>query len=242
MGVATTQPSSMAASASRYRAYISYSHADRRWADWLHKALETYRVPSRLVGTQTAAGVIPRRLIPVFRDRAELASAADLTARVNEAIQRSDNMIVICSPRATASRWVNEEVLAFKRLSRQGRIFCLIVDGEPNASNLPGRAAEECFVPALRKHLDADGALSDRNAEPIAADARPGKDGKTNAKLKLIAGLLDVGFDTLKQREQHRRMRRMVAITAVALVVMALTTALAIDALIQRHAAVIAQQ
>lgn len=232
----------MAASASRYRAYISYSHADRAWADWLHKALETYRVPSRLVGTQTAAGVIPRRLIPVFRDRAELASAADLTARINEAMQRSDNMIVICSPRAAASRWVNEEVLAFKRLGREGRIFCLIVDGEPNASDLPGRAAEESFVPALRYHLGPDGALSDRRAEPIAADARPGRDGKTNAKLKLIAGLLEVGFDTLKHREQVRRMRRMAAITAAAVIVMAVTTLLAIGALIERHAAVIAQQ
>ena len=232
----------MAASASRYRAYISYSHADRAWADWLHHALETYRVPSRLVGTQTAAGLIPRRLIPVFRDRAELASAADLAARINEAMQRSDNMIVICSPRAAASRWVNEEVLAFKRLSREGRIFCLIVDGEPNASDLPGRAAEECFAPALRYHLGADGASSDRRAEPIAADARPGKDGRTNSKLKLIAGLLDIGFDTLKQREQVRRMRRMAAITSTALVVTALTTVLAIGALIERHAAVVAQQ
>ena len=231
----------MAVSASRYRAYISYSHADRAWADWLHKALETYRVPSRLVGTQTAAGVIPRRLIPVFRDRAELASAADLASRIHEAMQRSDNMIVICSPRAAASRWVNEEVLAFKRLGREGRIFCLIVDGEPNASDLPGREAEECFAPALRYHLGADGALSDRRAEPIAADARPGKDGRTNSKLKLIAGLLDIGFDTLKQREQVRRMRRMAAITSTALVVTALTTLLAIGALIERHAAVVAQ-
>ena len=242
MGVATTQRSSMAASASRYRAYISYSHADRVWADWLHKALETYRVPSRLVGTHTAAGVIPRRLIPIFRDRAELASAADLAARINEAMQRSDNMIVICSPRAAASRWVNEEVLAFKRLSREGRIFCLIIDGEPNASELPGREAEECFVPALRHHLGVDGTLSERRAEPIAADARTGKDGRTNAKLKLIAGLLDVGFDTLKQREQTRRMRRMAAITAIALIAMAVTTVLAIGALIERHAAVVAQQ
>jgi tetratricopeptide (TPR) repeat protein len=241
MDVARAHPS-VAAAASRYRAYISYSHGDRGWADWLHRVLETYRVPSRLVGTRTAAGVVPRRLIPVFRDRTELASAADLAARINEAIQRSDNMIVICSPRAAVSRWVNEEVLAFKRLGREERIFCLIVDGEPNVGDLPGRAPEECFVPALRYHLGTDGALSDRRTEPIAADARPGKDGKANAKLKLIAGLLDVGFDTLKQREQRRHMRRMAATTAAALVVMAVTTVLAVDALIERHHALIAQQ
>ena len=66
----------------RYRAFISYSHQDSAWADWLHKALETYRVPSRLVGAQTAAGTIPRRLLPIFRDRDELASATDLGGKV----------------------------------------------------------------------------------------------------------------------------------------------------------------
>jgi len=29
----------------KYRAFISYSHADEQWATWLHKAIETYRVP-----------------------------------------------------------------------------------------------------------------------------------------------------------------------------------------------------
>ncbi|TAM94430.1 MAG: hypothetical protein EPN40_11830, partial [Rhodanobacteraceae bacterium] len=50
-----------------YRAFISYSHRDKAWADWLHRSLETYRVPSRLVGTTTAHGIIPRRLDPIFR-------------------------------------------------------------------------------------------------------------------------------------------------------------------------------
>ena len=27
----------------KYWAFLSYSHADRQWGDWLHKALETYR-------------------------------------------------------------------------------------------------------------------------------------------------------------------------------------------------------
>ena len=189
----------------RYRAFISYSHQDKSWADWLHKALETYRVPSRLVGKTTAAGMIPRRLAPVFRDREELASATDLGRKVNEALRESANLIVICSPRSAMSHWVNEEVLSFKRLGRSERIFCLIVDGEPNASELPGRAAEECFAPALRHPLGSDGQLSPEQTEPIAADVRPGKDGKINAKLKLIAGMLDVGFDQLKQRELQRR-------------------------------------
>jgi len=224
----------------RYYAFISYSHRDKAWADWLHKALETYAIPKRLVGQSTAAGVIPKRLTPIFRDRDELASANDLGRKVNEALAQSANLIVICSPRSAASRWVDEEVLAFKRLGHSERIFCLIVDGEPNASELPGRAAEECFAHALRYQLGADGALSSERTEPIAADARPGKDGKTNAKLKLIAGLLEVGFDQLKQRELQRRTRRMTTIATLAVAVMAVTTTLAIAALFARHAAVVA--
>ncbi|HKT41635.1 MAG TPA: toll/interleukin-1 receptor domain-containing protein [Rhodanobacteraceae bacterium] len=224
-----------------YRAFISYSHRDKAWADWLHKALETYSVPSRLVGTETAHGRIPHRLNPIFRDRDELASATDLGRKVNEALAQSENQIVICSPASAASRWVNEEVLAYKRMGRAERIFCLIVDGEPNATDMPGREAEECFCPALRFQLDANGLLGHERTEPIAADARAGKDGKQNAKLKLIAGMLDVGFDALKQREQHRRMRRMAMLTAAAMAVMVVTIVLAIFALVSRHAAVVAQ-
>ena len=222
----------------RYRAFISYSHQDRTWADWLHKALETYVIPRRLIGQITSTGVTPKRLAPIFRDRDELASATDLGRKVNEALEQSANLVVICSPRAATSRWVNEEVLAFKRLGRSERIFCLIVDGEPNASALPGRETEECFAPALRYQLGADGEPTGQPTEPIAADARPGKDGKTNAKLKLIAGMLDVGFDALKRRELQRRTRRMTALATLALIVMAVTTTLAITAVIARNTAV----
>jgi tetratricopeptide (TPR) repeat protein len=115
------------------------------------------------------------------------------------------------------------------------------VEGEPDATDQPGREAEECFAPALRFQLDAGGQPTSERTEPIAADARPGKDGKPNAKLKLIAGMLDVGFDALKQREQHRRMQRMAAVTALAVAVMAVTIVLAVFALISRDHAVVAQ-
>ncbi len=53
----------------KYRAFISYSHSDEGWAKWLHRSLETYRVPKHLVGTETAFGPVPERFAPVFRDR-----------------------------------------------------------------------------------------------------------------------------------------------------------------------------
>lgn len=221
----------------RYRAFLSYSHRDAKWGAWLHQKLESYRPPRSLIGTLTQHGPVPRRLVPIFRDREELASATDLGSAINEALRQSACQIVICSPSAARSRWVNEEVLAFKRLGREGRIFCLIVDGEPNASDDPARAQEECFPPALRFQLGADGNLSTTRTEPIAADARAGKDGRSNAKLKLIAGVLGVGFDSLRQRELHRRQRRLFTIAAAALTGMVATSALATAALIARATA-----
>src|SRR6202034_225629 len=122
----------------KYRAFISYSHRDSEWADWLHKGIETYRPPRVLIGTSTVRGVVPKRLTPVFRDREELASATDLGTVISGALEQSACQIVICSPPAAKSRWVNEEILAFKRLGREDRIFCLIIAGEPNATDMPG--------------------------------------------------------------------------------------------------------
>ena len=221
----------------KYRAFLSYSHRDAKWAAWLHRSLESYRPPRHLVGVTTAQGPVPKRMAPVFRDREELPTATDLGAVIGAALRESACQIVICSPRAARSRWVNEEILAFKRLGREDRIFCLIVDGEPNASDDPAQAEHECFPPALRHRLRGDGELGTERTEPIAADARRGKDGRNNARLKLIAGMLGVGFDALRQREQQRRNRQLFAIAASALVGMVLTTALAAAALLARATA-----
>ncbi|HEV7734763.1 MAG TPA: TIR domain-containing protein, partial [Candidatus Binatia bacterium] len=186
---------------------MSYSHRDEAVARKLHRQLETYRVPRSLVGTTTAVGTVPRRLFPVFRDREELPTSADLGGNVRGALEASRALIVLCSPAAAASHWVNEEVLAFKRLGRPDRVFALIVDGEPNAAD--GKSGvdptAECFPHALRHAVNLDGELSGARAEPVAADLRSGKDRWDNAKLKLVAGLLGVGFDALWQRDRVRR-------------------------------------
>jgi tetratricopeptide (TPR) repeat protein len=222
----------------RYKAFISYSHTDDKWARWLHRSLESYKPPKYLVGQRTRYGVVPGRLAPIFRDREELPSANDLGAVISEALAQSACQLVVCSPAAARSKWVNEEIVAFKRLGREDRIFCLIVAGEPNATDLPGRADEECFPPALRYKLAADGNLGAVRTEPIAADARDAKDGPANATIKLIAGMLGVGFDDLRQRELHRRNRRMMAIAAVSMAGMVVTTGLSIAALLARSEAV----
>jgi len=191
-----------AGSQTRYWAFISYSQRDAKLAQWLHKELETFRIPRALIGRRIGDRTIPRRLIPIFRDRDELPSAGDLTGKIRQALEASHALIVICSPYAAASPWVNEEVRTFKSFGRSQRVFPLIIDGEPFASERPSLGLPECFPPALRFAVAADGTLTDRRADPLAADARQGKDGRSAARLKLIAGILGVGFDDLRRRKR----------------------------------------
>jgi hypothetical protein len=95
----------------KYWAFLSYSHSDKKWADWLHKALETYRFPRRIVGTESRDGKVPQRVYPIFRDREELSVSVDLGSKVNEALRESCHLIVICSPDAAKSRWVGQEII-----------------------------------------------------------------------------------------------------------------------------------
>ena len=50
----------------RYRAFISYSHKDSRWATWLTRNLEGYRVPARLRGSSGEFGPLPDRLRVIY--------------------------------------------------------------------------------------------------------------------------------------------------------------------------------
>ena len=201
----------------RYRVFLSYSHADTNWARWLMRRLEGWRVPRRFHGRAAPIGTVGPRIAPVFRDRDELPTTSDLGETIRAALRESETLVVICSPTAAKSRWVKEEILAFKRLHGERRVFGFIVGGEPKAE---GEEAD-CFSPALRAEIGADGELSGRRAEIVAADARAQGDGKELALVRLLAGLLGLGFDELRQREQVRRLRRMTWIAVGAAVLVA---------------------
>ena len=220
-----------------YRVFISYSHADTKWANWLMKKLEGYRVPARFHGRAAPVGVVGPRLAPVFRDRDELPTTSDLGETIRVALSESATLIVICSPHSAKSRWVQEEIVAFKRLHGERQVFAFIVAGEPKHEG----AADDCFSPALRREIAPDGTLTGAPAEVVAADARRHGDGPKTAFIRLVAGLLGVGFDDLRQRELQRRNRRLTLIAAASVAGMVLTLGLALAAWRARNEAVLAR-
>ncbi len=201
----------------RYKAFISYSWADKAWGEWAHRTLETYQTPKALVGKPAVLGPVPARLTPIFKDREEEAAGAGITASIEAAMTASDFMIVICSPTSARSKWVNHEVAWFKTHRDPRRILALVVAGEPGASFMPGREAEECFPKTLLYKVDSDLQPTDEKEDvPLAADARKVGDGKRGAKLKLAAALLGLGLDDLVRRDERRRtIRRRLVTTAL---------------------------
>jgi WD40 repeat protein len=216
----------------RYAAFISYSHADEEFGDWLHKHLEGYAVPAPLVGQTGSHGLIGKRIGKVFRDRADLSAAHDLGAEIRAGLEAADALIILCSPRACGSKYVKDEIRIFKALGKGERILAAIVAGEPHAAGKPNAtAADECFPRALLYRVDDAGVLTEipEANEPIAADFRKEKDGRENGALKLIAGLLGVPLDELVQRERQaeRGRRRRAMMLAAAMSVLAIAAAAA---------------
>ena len=179
-----------------YFAFISYKSEDVEWAIWLQHELEHYHLPASFNGRTD----VPQELRPVFRDIDEL-SAGNLPEQIKQALVNSLNLIVICSPQSAKSLWVNQELEIFISLGRTNRVFPFIVEG-----NSPS----EFFPPALLN--------LPKGEERLGGDVS--KKGRDAAFVKVVAGMLGVGFDSLwnryekekaeeerKQREQRDRLQ-----------------------------------
>lgn len=187
----------------RYRAFISYSHQDADWSRKLLQRLESYRIPAELMGRPTVRGPVPPCVGPVFRDQDEFAAGGPLKAGIVTALEQSAALVVICSPAAAGSEWVNREIELFRSLSPDRPIIPVIVAGSRSDS------AQECFPPALRAMSSAgQGNAFD---EPLAADVRIDEE---LALAKIVGGMLGLPVDDLyarAARARRQRMRRWIA-------------------------------
>lgn len=196
----------------RFAAFISYSHNDVATASWLQRRLETYRLPKGLASARGGA-----RLGRVFRDLEDLAAATSLPDAIRDALALSDALVVLASPAAKASRWVNAEIALFRELHPDRPILAAIVDGELDA--------------ALPETLTSDG------REPLAADLRPDGDGRRIGSLKLVAALWGLPLGALIDRDSLRRRKSVIAVTVAALLVMAILIAMTAFAIQSRNEA-----
>jgi hypothetical protein len=183
-----------------YKAFISYSHTDEAWAKRLQIGLETFHIDKRLRGFPTKVGPIPATLRPIFRDRSDLTVSESLTGELRAALKASQFMIVVCSPAAATSKYVEEEIRYFRGLGRGDKILPVIVGGDHDdaVGNFPAALLE--LGPG------AEGADAAKH-EPLAADARKDGDGWKNAQLKLVGGLLGLPLGVIVQRQRERQIK-----------------------------------
>ena len=190
----------------KYFAFISYMRKDEKWAQWLQHELEHYRLPLNIRQANTD---MPKEIRPVFKDTTDL-SAGILVEEIQQALEQSKFLIVICSPRSSKSEWVGKEVQSFIDMGRSKYIIPFIVGGKPYADN----SEEECFPLALRL-------LSD---EKELLGVNINEAGREAAVVKTVAHMFGLEFDTLwqrRERERRRKHRTMVGLaTAVTFCVM----------------------
>ena len=182
-----------------YYAFISYKREDEKWAKWLQRKLENYKLPAVIRKGNTD---IPKYIRPVFRDKTDLGGGV-LSEQLRSELLNSKFLIAVCSPHATQSEWVNKEVQTFIDEGRAEQIVPFIVDGIPHADN----PQEECFPKALLE-LPQEKELLGINVQEV---------GKEMAVVRLVATLLGLRFDTLWQRHRRRVVRRRINVGVIAL-------------------------
>ena len=211
---------------SKYDAFISYRHSelDKFVATTLHKKLEAFKLP-RNVKSPTGKKKIER----VFRDQDELPLESNLSDPITEALENSDYLLVICTPRLPQSEWCKKEIETFIKLHGRDKVLAVLAEGEP----------EESFPEALTKEayevINPDGTKETRYRifEPLAADVR-GKDNKAikkamnDAILRICAAMFGLNYDELKQRHRERAMRRTLSIVSAVAAALMLFSAVCI--------------
>ncbi len=197
-----------------YDAFISYRHTelDKFVAENLHKQLEAFKLPGNIAKKKTGRTRIER----VFRDKDELPLTNNLEDPIMQALQNSEYLIVICSPRLRESLWCKKEIETFIKLHGREKVLAVLIEGEPSES-FP---EELLYAEEVITHEDGSEEVVKKPMEPLAADIR-GKNKKEMLKamrtemLRLLAPMFSLTYDDLRQRHKERRMKRI--LTAVSI-------------------------
>lgn len=206
----------------RYDAFISYSHSepDAFVAGKLHTMLEHYKVPKKI---QEISG--KKKIERVFRDREELPLSANLAMGICEALENSEYLIVICSPRSVKSEWVQREIETFLLTHTKDKVLTLLAEGEPEVA-FPDSL---CYEEKILHRPDGKAETVRERIEPMAADVRGADHREIEKKLKeeflrILAPMLGCTYDELKQRHRDYMFRRViVGVSAAAVLAVGVT-------------------
>ena len=206
----------------RYDAFISYRHCelDSFISENLHKKLESYKMPS----------IVAKKLDPkkqkierVFRDEAELPLSGNLSDPITAALDNSEFLIVICTPRLRESQWCLKEIETFVAAHDREHVLLVLAEGEPDESFPEILLHEEKTV----KDADGNDISVTVEREPLAADCRGDNNRERlkkldNVVLKLCAAIFGLNYDDLRQRHHERQVRRRIAIASAAFAIVTL--------------------
>lgn len=230
--VGTEDPPDTPSAPTTYDAFLSYTHDDRPVATSVQKAL--HRI-GRRVGQL--------RALRLFRDDTNLEASPDLWGKITAAMHESKSMIVVLSPKAADSKWVNAEV-SYWLQQRNGPLPQLVLAG----GRLNWDAARKCFDAASDSAppvLKEPGSLP---VEPffidVSGDGPPWN--HTGALFRdkmtaLAAPLHGKNKDELvgDDLREQRRFRRLRAAAVAALAILAVVAIVAGGiAMVQRRAAI----
>ncbi len=214
----------------KYAAFISYSHKDKIFAEWLHEKLETYVLPVRIYKDHKTLSRKP--FTRCFLDQEEFSASISLPDNIETALKNSKFLIVICSVNSVSSRWVNEEIRRFKLLGKGDYIIPVMVSAM-TLNTGEKQNDEEYFPYTLRQSFNPDGSLSSHKCNPLAVNFgsfihRPqgpnyflalsawlkDRSQRQSGFIKLAAALLRIDYFELKRRDKIRqRIKRTVIIT-----------------------------
>ena len=205
----------------RYDAFISYRHCelDSFISENLHKKLENYRMPSSVIKNLSPA---KQKIERVFRDEAELPLSQNLSDPITAALDNSEFLIVICTPRLRQSQWCMKEIETFVATHDREHVLLVLAEGEPDES------FPEILLHEERTVKDADGneVTVTLEREPLAADCRADNNRQRlkkldNVVLKLCAAMFGLNYDDLRQRHRQRLVRRRIALASIAFAIVA---------------------
>ena len=187
----------------QYNAFISYRHAqlDSRIAAEVQTQLERMKIPKD-VQQLTGSKSIDR----IFRDKAELPLTSDLNDYIQDALNHSEYLIVICSQSTRESIWVQKEIAFFLKTHDKDHILTVIADGEPEKVIPEILRFKEMALPSDEGTVETVKVP----IEPLSCDYRmPVKKARQEELPRLAAALLGCAYDDLRQRLRRYRQRRL---------------------------------